>query len=320
MPVAAQQATTGPAGTRSGVTQPATRPAAPSTRPLDNPGLIPLTQAQWESWQAALRDTDRMPPDEGPLFYELLRHVSELEPLDDEVVARLPSPAYQDLVENPRKHAGPPVRPVRLAVRVLRVYVLTPKDHLPPTRAWQAERKIYKIHAVNDVEQSADQPLILYSAHDPQDVLGEPDANEVERGVPCRRYDGDLPRARVVGIFYKAYDGQYRDPQGRMHEHRWPVILASQFVPLADEQGFTSMHMGILIAILLMAVALFVYLKRRTSQADRGNAPRYEPLRNRPDQPGGEQGAGEEVDPQLRSAVEDYRKRRGRQDDQNRPG
>ncbi|MBS3734035.1 MAG: hypothetical protein KGY99_03830 [Phycisphaerae bacterium] len=305
-------------------TAPATQPGAPpstppvpSTRPVRNAGAVSLTEGLWRRWQAAVTDSDRSPTDEDS-FYKLLTQVAEMEPFDAERIAQLDRPGYQTLVEDPRRHVRLPIRPMQMTVRVRRVYVLTPRDHLSPTRHWSGDRPIYLLNAVTG--ETEPKPVLIYMAQDPQDVLGEPDSLQVNEKSkqPYREYTGKLPRVRLVGLYYKAYDDMYEDADGAMKAHRWPVILAAYLEPTGGaDDGLTATKTGVIVAILLMLVALFVYLKRRTRPAEKSGGEQYEPLRDRlgtPDSDGNDSG---EIDPDLRSAVEDYRKNRQKGDDQD---
>lgn len=279
-------------------------------QPVPKAGLLPLTKGQWESWRQSMRNADRDPLLE-PSLYAVLAHTQGLPRLSEQEISRLDRPGYTPMVEDPGAYVRLPIRAVRVAAKASRVYVVHPGDRgaLPRMDYWPADRKLYMIHALRVSEQEGPlEPLILYMAEDPGDVLGEPDSTGEADGMPYREYRGNLPDFDAVCVYYKAYRGQERGEEGK--QRRWPTLVAVQLVG-EDDAGISSSQVGILVAIALMGLALFVYFKRKTRSGTGGEAV-YEPLRDKPDAPPEETG-DEPVDPDLKAAVEDYKKHRQEQ-------
>jgi hypothetical protein len=280
-------------------------------QPVPNAGLLPLTKGQWETWQQSVRKADRDPLAE-PSLYAVLARSEGLPTLSKQEISRLDRPGYPPMVEDPGAYVRLPIRAVHVAAKASRVYVVHPGDRgaLPRMDYWPADRKLYMIHALRVSEQEGPlEPLILYMAEDPGSVLGEPDATGDEDGMPYGEYRGNLPDFEAVCVYYKAYRGLERGEEGK--QRRWPALVAVQLVASEEDSDLALYKIAILVAIALMGLALFVYFKRKTKPGTGGEAV-YEPLRDKPDAPPEETG-DEPVDPELKAAVEDYKKHRQEQ-------
>ncbi|MHC4983911.1 MAG: hypothetical protein ACYTF6_12195, partial [Planctomycetota bacterium] len=141
------------------------------------------------------------------------------------------------------------------------------------------------------------------------ELLPRPQEVIEQDGSPCDLYKAwppgydELPRLELAAVFYKIHHTE--DTEGT--ERDWLVLFAWQ----ARKTGLAGIDRSYITAaivflVLLLAVICFVFIKRlvRKSADERMSRRRsYRPLR-------GETEAAEqaEVDPELKAAVEKYRK------------
>jgi hypothetical protein len=294
--------------------------AAPTTAPSgDAPrGLLKLTPREIGWWQHSQANRGELAEGILPL---LLSRVAALEPLSDEQLRELDRPSYKNLLADPERYARLPVRPIRMSVRVVRVYRLSPSEGTAPaSEHWPRDKPFWRLQCLNANTNRPDlQPIIVFATADPMPLLPQGEPTKDDQGTPCVQYQAeapyhDLPGLEIAGVFHKIYWGE--TSQGR--EQDYPIILAWDLRPKGPVGADTNLaRYAIFLLIIVVAAALWWYLRRGIKRGgdDRGRGGRiYRPLRDRPrpDEPAAAEAAEEEapdVDADLRAAVDDFKHR-----------
>jgi LPXTG-motif cell wall-anchored protein len=219
-------------------------------------------------------------------FYLMMTKVADLPSLVGEEWQRLDGPAPENLIKRTDRYR---YMPLRFQMRVYRIYALSvAKGTITGGPYWPPERPIYAIHgetAPPKGQPGVALPIVVFSGELPEDL---PEPSLVDGSVT--EYDQG-PAYRVAGVFYKLIeelDTGVTDDDGRtLHNlRRYPVLLAWQWEPQRaslPQTGANQVLSGIVILSVLLGVAIFILLKRRTKQYKK-NAPitfgDYEPLRD----------------------------------------
>jgi hypothetical protein len=241
-------------------------------------------------------------------FYLMMMKVADLPSLEGEEWQRLDGPAPENLIKRTDRYR---YLPLRFEMRVYRIYTLTVANGtISGGPYWPAERPIYAIHgetAPPKGQPGVSLPIVVFSGELPVDL---PEPSLVDGSVT--EYSKG-PAYRVAGVFYKLIhdmDTGVEDDDGRTvyHLRRYPVLLAWQWEPQRAsirQSGASQVLSGVVILSVLLGVAIFILLKRRTKQYKK-NAPvtfgDYEPLR---DLLASEDENIDPVDPQLVRAVQE---------------
>jgi len=254
---------------------------------------------------------------EETALYMMLNRAAQLPQLPREQFAQLQRPPYRSLLDHPGRYAG---QPVRLTVLVSTVFKETSGTHHDPDLLWPRGRERWMIRCL-DADGEVQQPMLVVSLVDPAVLLHKPlsDADE-----PVQEFNAAIAPLELAGVFYKVFEAR----ESGTPEHPapasprpYPLIIAWQLGVPADKPaapGVVPMTMAgaIFIAVIALLVA-FVFLARhirRTRRRPGGwGGPlwpdRYRPLRDvTQDTPGDDEREADEVDPQLKAAVEDWRK------------
>lgn len=291
-------------------TQPASRPADATTA-LERVNSALALSRKDELLLSSMRDgTD---PAEQNGFYRMMRIVAALPALSAEELRRLDSPAWANLLRDPGRYRG---KPVRLTLRVYVVRELVAGKGLRANPYWPEGQAVYEVHAT--LEGSADEPIILYAPSPPAN-LGKPGETLPDGRM---RYKAG-PAYQAAGVYLQYYTDASTDGAKR----EYPVVLAWQFEParttggsffgpFAGNEGLYTW--GGALVVLIAAVGLFVFVQRRLrrpSAAQRGCVfKNYKPLRGEdPEEKSEAEFVKRYVDPDLASAVEDFQNHRNDQ-------
>ena len=219
-------------------------------------------------------------------FYLMMMKVADLPSLEGAEWQRLDGPAPENLIKHTDRYR---YRTLRFEMRVYRIYTLSvAKGTISGGPYWPAERPIYAIHgetAPPKGQAGMARPIVVFSAELPVDL---PEPSLVDGSVAEYEHG---PAYRVAGVFYKLIEemdtGVTSDDGRTVHNlRRYPVLLAWQWDPqqvTLRQSGASQVLSGVVILSVLLGVAIFILLKRRTKQYKK-NAPitfgDYEPLRD----------------------------------------
>jgi hypothetical protein len=309
-------------------TQPATPPDhAPATFRVENSDDETPTNAAPNEWLELseqdrqiltnVRDDTQGVEEAG--FYMMLSKVAALPPLDAAAQRRLDSPAPANLLARPDAYR---YQPLRLLVRVHTVTRLTTdrrhSDRLiSPSPHWPSDQPIYQIHAVavdpHSREALPEAPLKIYSPHLPPNL---PDAGPGEDGFV--EYGENVAAIyEIHAVFYKTIETLSRGSDDEPPQlRRYPVVLAWQWQRLSGHETLGALGnyiiTGVIALGLILAAAVFFFLRKRTKQTRAENSlwQRYKPLRDeQPPAATQEQPEPDEtIDPDLAAAANDYRR------------
>ena len=247
---------------------------------------------------------------------------------------QLDRPAYVNLLRDPVRYRA---RPMRMRLRVYRVWKLLPGAGLVFSPFWKRDRPVWEMDCIwSSVPYSREKPLKVFSIVNPDEFLGEPDERQPDGEMTYRRG----PELRAAGLFHKVYRKTERG-SGRLRDY--PVVVVwdiTRTVGTWPRGGWGGWGLTQTLPVLLLVIVLigaFVLTKRRLGRlrgSDRSAARgEYRPLRRergRREPPPSDTDANEAdepVDPNLAAAVEDFlqdkqrddappeRRRRERQDD-----
>lgn len=286
--------------------------AADSTHPSSGPALSALQQMH-TALALSPKDgllvsslNDGPDPLEQNAFYRMMRIVADIPPLSQSELRQLDAPAWANLLRDPNRYRG---KPVRMKVRVYVVRKLTWGEGLRANPYWPAEKPLYELHATTD--GSPDEPLLLYSAVEPT-KLGEA-SETLDDGT--ERYKSG-PAYEIAGVYLQYYTGKTQIDGAKRN---YPVVSAWQIEPSKHDAGsffgpFTMQEQlytwGAALVVLIAAVGMFVFVQRRIrrpSAARQGVVfKKYKPLRD--EEPEDKSEDDEYVDPDLSSAVEEYQR------------
>ncbi len=268
--------------------------------------------------QTILADTsDFDGPLDTPAFYVLLEQAGRLAGLaDPNALPALDRPAYASLLQRPGRYRA---EPIALGVRVIAVQKLAVGAGLSATPRWPADRPIWELQCGwADADYPADSPLRIFSVVDPAPLLGPPSRSGRDGRSYSLGANNYAPAMRLHALFFKVVRAE--DREGNQRD--FPVAVAWSMEPSAqppavpaagDRPGAWSYLPLVLLAGIGAYALLRVYTWKLRKAGDR--RPRYQPLREpatEPAEPAGDaesgEGADEDVDPELKSAVETYRK------------
>ncbi len=240
-------------------------------------------------------------------------------PVDTGRLRAMEQPAYAKLLTRPWLYRG---QAVRLEVIVLTVRKLMPGEGIYPGASWPAERPVWRIDGFVAGKGAGDRPLTVFSVVDPVEQFGPADVTKPDGTMVYDR----LVQTPVVGLFYKVYNAETRD--GDLGS--FPVLVAWQFPDSGGRQaGGTRSLLGLdlspvmvkaieigIPALLLVLLIGFYLLRRHVAGVRRSDRPAYRALREELEESAGEALAEsdgvmdreEPVDPELLSAVAEYRK------------
>jgi hypothetical protein len=316
-----------PTSAESGpATTPATQPTTGS-RPSEPIGPLPAAKTLAEGLSltktektilAAVDESRNQLEEEG--LYMLLRRTAALPKLSRDDMDRLTCPTTDLLRKSPAAFRA---EPMRMTVIVFEVRKLTGKGLGSPAPWWPSDRPVWWINCLNaNAERPGSDPLIVLSVVDPMPLLGKPEAvlsdGMMQWSLPGKKVE-------VAGVFYRVYTRENRgDDKNAPKDWPYPVILTWQIEPyrgLETSSWFEGKTL-IIVGLFLIVGCGWIYLRRRTSRSR--SAPMlsgYHSLRDRDreEAKAAENASLGEVDPELRSAAEEYRKRRRAKDVQNPP-
>jgi hypothetical protein len=313
----------------------ATTPA-PSTRAaasLGPKGPLPKARTLQEGLRltpeeqtilSAVDDRKNQLEEEG--MFVMLRRAAGLPRLSPDELDTLGRPTTQWLKEHPDVFRQQPVR-MTLIVFKVQNYTLDAKGIKTPW--WPKDAPIWELHCLNAGSSApALEPVIVLSVVDPMPALGKP-----EKVQPDGTMTWSLPgrTVEVAGVFYKNYAVLGVGEKDHAPE-KWanPVIVAWQIDVHRGKEasGWADSKTAIWVGLFLILVFGWLYVRRRASRMRQsegaGPPPRYRPLRHSMGQeqeeaPEATENAAE-VDPELRSAVEKYRKDKRGKDGKDGPG
>jgi len=261
-----------------------------------------LTDAQADAYRLAMLRKGQI--DDPVALTLFLRKIANLPKLSPDDMNHLDQPAVRNLLANPQRYAG---QPIRLRVLVNRVWKWQPGVDFGATPDWtRGDGPIYRYDCLNDeANRSVDEPVYILSPLEPNLALGRlgKDGNEGERIY-------DIPRVLVAGVFFKVLSG--RDTAGRPRDY--PVVLVWQ-MRAAPEGGLQvapeswRQALGIAIVLFVGIAAYFFWRVRQSAQRFRkpgGPSPgRQEPSRQQEEVPPEE----DQADSDLAAAAEEFRKK-----------
>jgi len=308
--------TTGP----SPATAPITASAPGEIKPLPSASNLGEGLAWTETEKTilqAVRDRTSALDEEG--LYVALRRAYSLPPVQEEQWNALDRPAYGNLLNQPDRYRG---LPLRMNVYISTVQRISTNNGLSASRWWPAGRAVWQIMALHaDAEAPASEPLILYSTSKP-DLPREP--SEVDsRG---RMVYSPPRKAEVAGLFYKVHAGH---EIGTGEARMYPVLVCWQVGIRGGgpaDGGLHALAAGALVLVLVVALGAATLmlmrrvrrLRRTGSDARRSN---YRPLRDLSAQVQRTHvDENEAVDPALADAARAHRSRKHDTDDTNDPG
>jgi hypothetical protein len=279
--------------------------------PVSAPGGIDWTPDQ----RTVLADTSDFDSQlDTPAFYVLLEQAGRLAGgYEPNALPAIDRPAYASLLQRPGRYRA---EPIALGVRVIAVQKLAVGAGLSATPRWPADRPIWELQCGwADADYPADSPLRIFSVVDPAPLLGPASRS----GRDGRSYylgaDNYAPAMQLHALFFKVVRAE--DREGNQRD--FPVAVAwsmersakPRTVPAAgDRPGAWSALPLVLLAGIGAYALLRVYTWKLRKAGDR--RPRYQPLREptaEPVEPARDaEDAEEDVDPELKSAVETYRK------------
>jgi len=195
-------------------------------------------------------------------------------------------------------------------------------DH-EPDLVWPIGRERWMIRCL-DADGEVQQPMLVVSLVDPAPLLHKPLSDAEE---PVQVFNAAIAPLELAGVFYKVFEARESgtpEHPARAMPRAYPLIIAWQLGIPADKSAAPSavpmtMAGAIIIALVALLVA-FLFLARhirRTGRRPGGRGgplwtDRYRSLRDitQDNLPADERHEADEVDPQLKAAVEDWRKER----------
>ncbi len=254
---------------------------------------------------------------EETALYIMLNRACQLPQLPPEQFAQLQRPPYRSLLAHPERYVG---QPIRMTVLVSTVFKETSGTDHEPDLLWPSGRERWMIRCL-DADGDMQQPMLVVSLVDPAPLLHKPlsDADE-----PVQVFNAAIAPLELAGVFYKVFEARESgtpEHPAPVAPRRYPLIIAWQLGVVADRPaapGAVPMTMAgaIFIAVIALLVA-FLFLARHIRRTRRRSGGRGQPLwsdRYRPlrdltqDRLGDDEREADEVDPQLKAAVEDWRK------------
>ncbi len=229
--------------------------------------------------------------------------------LDDDEWTQLDAPAIGNLLRKPERYAAVPMR---IKVHVARVLTRRPNEHFVPNVYWPASNgPVWQWDCLLSVDgKPTNQALTVLTHIDPEKILGKPASRDQDGDAT---YDWTSTAVEVAGVFYKVVDGKTIEHK----PYTYPVALAWQ---IRQEDISTKKPAGnkstqaMLIVVLALAMGFIIIkrqmtLKKRDDEAAAGR--RWRAI------PRDEQAVDDDVledpesiDPELRAAAEDYRRRK----------
>ncbi len=267
---------------------------------------IKLTKAE----ATALADVaDKSPQIDETAFYMMLAKAAAIAELASPYDTLVDSPAAAQLLTNPQRWRG---WPVRLQAIVYRIEKLQGRKHLSPSPHWSVNRPVWKLSgtAMSDPNIS----IVAFSVVNPP-RRDQPDSIETDNsGIEVQTFNNGTPVV-YTGFSYKVWST--KDTEGRVQNY--PVIipwLIGLVIP-ADEASSPG-SLGKLYQTVALGMALligYLFLKvytRRLGKAD-PSLQRANRIESFDAEPGAETGretgdAEPQIDPLLKAAAEQYAK------------
>ena len=295
--------------------EPVTQPAVFRPRPLPPAKTIDegLKYTDVEKIiLGAVRDaTDKTPVHQHKdkaLFVLLRRAAAMPKPTADQLDA-LDRPSYQNILARPARYRG---EAVRYIVRVCRSRRLSPGRNLARSAWWPKDADVWEVDCIDgEGKYPGDRPLRIYCPFDPAAILGK--GTQKDGDVI---YDLPGKRVELAAIFFKVFAARpERQAQGMPDELLYPCLVAWHMKQTSQAGSARPgiIQLTVIIVILVLMVAAFVFVKRRSSRARAATQRRYRPLRKETmdesehirektdhDEP-------VDVDPALKAAAEEYR-------------
>jgi hypothetical protein len=315
----------------------------PDTADVSPPVGLPLVN--WtESEQAALKvAVGRRRARGGSALYMLLAKAATFAPLTDEQWASLDQVAYANLVSQPQRYTG---QPIRLQLRVQLLQKLTAgSDEMGAALNWRQGTPAWRIDAfeAQAMVRGETLPVRLFCVQDPMEVLGKPlfeDGEESVYGAEGKGLSRSKPGTlvEVAGLFFKTWETELRESDTIRTEvaedgtiTMSPDLGQVPFLIVWDMRRIRGERVGqgnsngmpraiFIVTLLVMLLVMFYLLKKAVRQRRRGDGlatkigrGEYRPLRDieADDDPDVERDEEEEaVDPDLAAAADAYRRER----------
>lgn len=261
---------------------------------------------------------------EESAFYTLLNRASQLPELPQEQFADLAKPDYSSLMLTPDAYAG---RPIRMNVLVFSVIKqVSGEGGLDPALLWPVGQERWLITCYDadskydTVTKKGQHGLLIVSTVDPTPLLPQTHTDE---DVALKKYPPRLAKLTIAGVFYKLFeDMELGDPEHPelSRKETFPLIIAWQIVSRRSDPRSnvpTALTVVIVFAIVAFLAAFYFLVRyvrrtgRQSMEARRALWPdRYRALRDTAQDhlPADETEDANDVDPQLKAAVEDWRR------------
>lgn len=310
-----------------GIAPATTAPAGPEAAGYPPPEIAQVyralawTEQEKNIWEA-VNDYDRQWRETA--FFAAMQRVRKVQPLPRENFNLLDCPSYGSLATDPRRYRA---KPIRLSVYVYRLIKLEPGKDFEASRRWPvSDGPIWRMDCGNAMAKNpADEPLSVFCAFDPSSLLGKPyKVNEKGQAIYTHR------QAEIAGVFYKIYRDMSEGDKSKGIEpelRSYPVVLTWQvFTPLVRVGPSSVDPRTIMIILIVAALAIAYLILRRTTKRQvtrRGMRRTYRPLRTtemEAEQPADQQthpnqdNQQGDIDPLLKAASEQYRKKKGLDD------
>mgnify|MGYP007007399956 FL=1 len=262
---------------------------------------VRLSPSEQRLFEMSLGQRDNLHMPVVLMFMSRLRVAPSLDSADWN---QLDAPAAANLLRRPERYAG---ELMRITAHVLRVVEFAPNKRFVPSAYWPASNgPLWRY----DCQTSDGAPITVFSHLAPINVLGEPSS---------RDEDGDgayvnRPPVEFAGVFYKVHDGTTGDKT----PCSFPVVLALQMreAPGAAKTAAADKSSQTIMIVIIALAGGFLIFRRQISLKKREDAQAAEESYRRTrlaafDRPVTQEAdADAEVDPDLRTAVEDFRRRK----------
>ena len=244
----------------------------------------------------------------GSCLFLLLRRAKALPQLDAEQFGSLERPSFRNLLSEPSRYRG---RAIRYAVRVNRVRKLAPGKGLPFSRWWRRSESIWQMDCIDGTgKYPGERPLRIYTHLDPTKLLGK-----AEKLADEWRYGKEGKLINVAAIFLKVFTAEVAKAEPpRPTERDYPCMVAWQ-IQRPSSGGYTAAPIPpllvLMLVILILLAAAFWWVKRcsRIRREAEENARRALRVTGQEqNEPADEPEEGQQVDPMLKAAAEQYRK------------
>jgi len=267
--------------------------------------------------EPAGKDQPTALPEAKEDFYIYMSKVVRLPFLKKADFHALDMPAYKNLLENPRRYAG---KPIRMSVLAFTVKRLTVNNGLRPSIRWPKDKPVWQMQCLNaEAEIPGNQPLTVYATIDPTAILGPAEFNEKNNEF---YYPAPGKKCQIAGVFLKNYRRTDRGGAvDRPKLREYPAILAWQVEkpPHPTVSPLLDPRVAIALVIIMAMLVGFLILKRQLRRPGRVGSRKYRPKRPDADNNSTEPNklANGEVDPALKAAAKQFRQKRQREYEQD---